>query len=458
MITMKVLEVSNTEEEEDNPIWFDSAADAVACMDIMFGEYLPPQFNVWEDLGSDAGMRSLCLFGVGAWYLTRARSSSDSGHDVTNNAFFECSLEYLSKYETRRNWITYGHTLYLGAPQEGDILPGDIVGIWSCHHHKLFVPGDSLWEHAKTGFRCSLGTSITLKDHLATCHWIVANSLMMSTRQCLTVDHPLRRLLKQFSYGTASINDNSKDILLPLGRLGHRTFGFSDRAWIDFFEDIFTSWTWMPFPEKMRQKGLGPDLLQVLPLSQDGELFWRTCEKYVEAYLRIFYPTDSAILADPQVLVFWTSFDGHFNALWQLPELSFASLVSFVTDLIWWVTGGHELVGSLVEYLCGLSGLPGKLMDGKDVPDVQSFSQALIIIALTGMREPPLMDDWAHLFKVDSWKTEEQQAVLNTVRQFQVDLAACSDEIEHQNMMRMGRGEKQCVAFDPRIHETSVSI
>jgi hypothetical protein len=69
-----------------------------------------------------------------------------------------------------------------------------------------------------------------------------------------------------------------------------------------------------------------------------------------------------------------------------------------VTELIFSVTGRHELVGSIVEYLTSPVGLAPKLANGTVEPDVQSHAQALVIIALTGMRlvasDGPLMDCW----------------------------------------------------------------
>ena len=126
-----------------------------------------------------------------------------------------------------------------------------------------------------------------------------------------------------------------------------------------------------------------------------------------------------------------------------------------MTELIFSVTGRHELVGSIVEYLTSPVGLASKLANGTVEPDVQSHAQALVIIALTGMhapaasdgplmdlgcliatysstdciphchldtgvRQPPLMDDYSHLFSVNEWETAgKQQGVLDAVRRFQ---------------------------------------
>ena len=38
----------------------------------------------------------------------------------------------------------------------------------------------------------------------------------------------------------------------------------------------------------------------------------------------------------------------------------------------------------------------------------------------TGVRQPPLMDDYSHLFSVNEWETAgKQQGVLDAVRRFQ---------------------------------------
>merc|ERR1712224_555470 len=122
------------------------------------------------------------------------------------------------------------------------------------------------------------------------------------------------------------------------------------------------------------------------------------------------------------------------------------------------VTAGHELVGSIVAYLTMLSGLPPKLTPGATVPDVQTFEQALIIIALTGVKMPKMVDSWTHLLKVEAWPPEKQQGAMDAEHKFQADLRKCSDAIQNKNHVRERRGDKKCTIFDPRILESSVSI
>lgn len=447
-------------EGTEELLWFDSPAEAVASMDATFGRYLPAQFARWDDLATDEGMAHLCVSGVGGWYLRAARTAEESGHPVPEGATMECSLEYLYKYEVRPTWIRYGHTAYLGAPAgDGSALPGPLLGVWSCHHQRLVLPGDELWGHAKLGFRSSLGMSLTCKDHLAHLHWIKANGLHNAAREALSPDHPVRRLLKQHYYGTGEINFSSKDMLLPVGQFAHRTFALSDAGWVSYFTDVVRDFKYESLPQSFAARGLPQSFLDAWPVSADGLRLWNCIGAYVRSFISLFYPSgDAQVAADAELVAFWAHFEGQIDQGWCLPPLSFDSLVTLLTDLIWWVTGGHEFVGAIVEYLTPPDGLPGKIIDGRCDVDVQTYAQALVIIALTGIGQPSLMSDWTHLFHVPSWPKDVQQSALEVVRQFQSNLASCADEAEALNDTREKRGERKFVAFNPRLLETSVSI
>ncbi len=450
------------DEAADKMVWFDSPAQGIAMMHETFGRCLPAQFASWTDAHTDEQTANVCVYGLASWYLRPARSAAEAGHAVPDGAVLESNLEYMGKYETRPDWIRYGATAYLGAPPalaDGKATPGALLGVWSCHHGKLFLPGDAQWEHAKASFRSSLVASITCKDHLGQLHWIYANGLNLAARETLGKDHPLRRLLKQHYFGTSEINYSSKDMLLPVGQFAHRCFGFSEKGWLEYFGDVVAEWKWTPLPEKLRASGLPEDFIAVWPIAQDAEQTWRTLETYVRRVVDIWYPAgDGDVLADGDIVAFWAHFETQFATPWRLPPLTRDALVTLLTDLIWWVTAGHEFVGSIVEYLTSPLGFPGKLRDGSAVSDVQSYAQGLVIIALTGLRQPPLMSDWTHIFEVASWPDDKRQATVDAVRALQVELADVADDIDAKNDARERRGERAVPAFNPRILETSVSI
>ncbi len=435
-----------------------SRAEAYACIDAVFGDYLPAQFNTWDDLHTDEGFAALCVVGVGAWYLSAARTAEATGHVVPEGAAMECNIEYLANYEVRESWICYGATAYLSAAPADGSLPA-VLGVWSCHLQRLVAPAEPLWEHAKATFKMTLGTSLTLKDHLGFLHWIVGNGMCIATRTALSEDHPLRRLLKQHYFATSSINDASKESLMPVKGLAHRTFGLSADGWVQALGDVTKLWKYTPFPVRISSSGLPAEFMERWPMAVDGLAVWRATEAYVRSFLSIFFADDAAVQADGELVEFWASFETQFDTPWALPPLAFDPLVTLVTELIFSVTATHELVGSIVQYLLSPAGLPGKLANGAVEPDVQSHAQSLCIIALTGIRQPPLMDDWAHLFHVPKWADEgKQQAVLDAVRHRQVELDGVARAIDERNEARARTIGRRFVAFNPRTHETSISI
>lgn len=397
-------------------------------------------------------------------YLRGVTPASQAGHEVPPGAFMECNLEYLQSYESRETWMRYGHTAYLGPPSdESCAAPGALLGIWCCHQQQLVLPGDALWEHAKLAFRASICFSVTAKDHLMETHWLRANGLHSAARETLGPDHPLRRLLKQYYYGSASINLASKDVLMPVNQLAHRAFALSAEGWVSYFNDLVKNWKFESFPEWIASRGLPESFVQSWPVAVEGLAVWRTFESHICRYLKLFYSgpdLDDAIRSDNEIAAFWHYFESDSISAkpWNLPELGFDSLVTLVTDLIWWCTAGHEFVGAIVEYLVPPRGLPTRVLSGHSDVDVQSYAQSLVVIALTGVRKPPLLGDYTHLFQVDAWPSVKGQAVLDEVRNLQFELAACADEMDDRNEERQRRGDRKFVAFNPRILETSVSI
>ena len=205
----------------------------------------------------------------------------------------------------------------------------------------------------------------------------------------------------------------------------------------------------------------------VRPPARDGLAVWHAMERYAKDFLSKFFASDEALLADAEVLAFWAHFEGQLTTGWQLPPLTgMEVLCTLLADLMFWVTAGHELVGSVVEYVSTPYGCITKLLkpgNGGDgvLPDAQTYAQGLAVIMLTGTKMPPLMSNWAHLFEAagcKGWGVDKQQHALDASRRFQKDLATVAEEQAARNEQRAQAGQRKFVAFNPRILETAVSI
>jgi len=437
-------------------IYFDSEEEAVVSMNTTFGKVLPQQFNIWKDIDSDETLHLVITAGMGQNYLRTPQGTGS--HKIPDGAILACDLEYMGKYDVRgegKVWMRYGATVYLGTTCDAgtstetalhEMRP---IAIYTCEHKRIFVPGDAGWEVAKAVFRMSLVISITLKDHLAMVHWVHANGLMLAPRETLDPTHPVRRLVIPHIFKTASVNWSARFMLLPVDQFAYRAAAFTESGWVDYFTDVLAEWRYQTFPEMMRSR-MPQALLDQLPLYSDGILVWQCMQKYVRRYLEAHYSSDPAVRQDDDLIRFWAHFESQFDTPWRLPPLTLDSLVDLITDQIWWVTAGHEQVGSIVEYLTHPKGFPLKLALEKVETDVQTFAQGLVVIALTGIKQPALMADWTHVFLEAEWGFQKS---------FQAELQACQETIDKRNIEREKTpGKKQYVAVSPRILESSVSI
>ncbi len=327
--------------------------------------------------------------------------------------------------------IKYGHSVYFNRDKQ-------LIGVWSCEEHRLYNSKDKEWEHVKFAFRSSLITDITLRQHLAYNHLVIANSMMIASRETLNKDHPIRRLLKPHYYRSANINWSAKSILIPTDQLAHRTWGFTHESWNELLTDVFSMWKYQPFNEFLVNQNISE-----LPLKEDGQDLWNVIELYVKSYLNIHF-TPESIIKDNDIIDFWNHHNkSSFN--YGLPDLTYNNIVNYLTNSIWWVTGGHELVGSIVEYLVYPNGYMPKICKGKITCDVQTFAQTLIIISLTGIKQVKLIDNWTHLFE-DNEK--------ECVSQFNYNLKQLSNVIEERNKNRPIKFN----VCNPSVLESSVSI
>jgi hypothetical protein len=409
---------------DDKLIWFDSVDEGIHAMQKEFLNNLPGQSVYWDDLSSDCAISDICFRGIGQIYVD---ASSESAPE---ESVYEVDLSHLGKYQVREKFTKYGHIAYFNKNQM-------LLGIYSCNDNKIHTSVDEDWEHIKFGFKSSIVTDITLKYHLSYVHFIHSNSMMIGARESLSKDHPLRRLLKPHYYRSSVINWAAREILIPLNQLAHRTWAFTSESWIELFSDIFSNWEYKIFPD-MADKKID---VTFMPLYKDGMLLWNCIKKYVDGYLDLYNYNNSDM--DSDVKDFWKHVNSQIN--YGLPELNRENLADYLTNTIWWCTGGHEYVGSIVEYLVHPDGLMPKVCKDKNIGDVQTFAQALIIIALTGIKQPSLINDWTHLY---------ENKAHDIVKLFQTDLNAVSNKISANNKNRAIK----FWAFDPRILESSVSI
>jgi hypothetical protein len=438
-------------------VYFDSPLEAIAATNATFGARLPAQYIVWEGLETDRGVADLCTHGLGAWVLKKLDPKAPD-RSVPRGAALEVDASILAKYAVRKPFAPYGHTAFLSAPEADDHCA--LVGIWVATERKLVLPGQGhAWEVAKAGFKSSIFTLVTLREHLLEEHWIISNGLSRAAREATGPDHPIRRLLRPHYYNTAAINRAAVGTLMPVDSLGFRMFAFTAESWTQMMADFAAGWHWCDFPTRMQKSKLA-EAYPTMPLLSDGMLTWDAIVAHAERFLSVFYADDAALLADGEAVAFWRHFATQTDADgWQLGALTLGSLARFLAGLIFEVTVGHEAVGAIVEFLTTPNGTAGKLAPGKTQPDVQSLALVLATISLTGIPQPQLLDDWEHIYRgAATWTARQHDKTVRAERSFQHALELVAQQIDDRNEERESRGARRYVACNPRVLEASVSI
>lgn len=112
---------------------------------------------------------------------------------------------------------------------------------------------------------------------------------------------------------------------------------------------------------------------------------------------------------------------------------------------MFWVTGGHQQVGGVVDNLDNHRFVGAKLVPGLDKGDAQTTVQLMNLTIFTGLEQPPMIGDYRHLFL-------DERGVAAFDR-YQAALVARGEEIAARNETI----EQPYRTFDPAILDTSVS-
>jgi len=311
------------------------------------------------------------------------------------------------------------------------------------------------WEHAKFVWRSSVMTHLTAVYHLVHTHWVSANALSTSVRECLDPDHPVRRLLHVNLFNSALINYSSFTSLYPENSFLHRMCGFTYPALKLAFQHGLNTWEFITWPHRIERLELPADVKAMLPIVQDGLALWYALHHFYGRYVSLYYASDEAMQADAQLRAYW-----EFRCVPQyskgLPPLSRNALVDQITQAVFEVTAFHEFVGTVIGYSTDPAG--GALNVRPDVvmADKQSFMQSLCLVSSTGRPMPLYLDDWSFLLDLGEGsvfpnKFQEAKALWQKMSD---ELWQLSAEVSAKNRER----PQSFSAFDPQFLESSVSL
>ena len=163
------------------------------------------------------------------------------------------------------------------------------------------------WQASKAIVQNADANYHELLAHLARTHLLV-EAFAVATPRYLAKNHPLYVLLKVHFEGTLFINDQAEERLVAKDGNVAQIFGADiqavqaaagqDRLNLDFYAAMLPN-------DLARRHVANENDLPDYPYRDDALLLWNAIQRWVSAYLAIYYPDDAAVLADLE-LDAWT--------------------------------------------------------------------------------------------------------------------------------------------------------
>ena len=146
-----------------------------------------------------------------------------------------------------------------------------------------------------------------------------------SFRTTLGANHPVRRVLKVFTFNTGLINISSTFGLWPEDSFLHRMTGLTYEGLSTAFKMSAENFKYEKLSDFIESKDLGEDIGSKIPLCTDAPLIWNAFLKFFQSYIDTFYADDDSVASDKELIEFWECVDlrGKFDSpcRYGLPNL-----------------------------------------------------------------------------------------------------------------------------------------
>ncbi|BCA53127.1 hypothetical protein W02_02670 [Nitrospira sp. KM1] len=348
---------------------------------------LPPDYEGSPDLGS------LAVKGPYACYTERIDD-----------------LLYLWDFRALEDYACHKGLYRLGArvgfshdPVTGRLTPCFIESILGTSK-----PGDPNWQLAKKLALCTATTHLSLVRHFNWVHLAGSEPLALATRNRLSSDHPICRLLWPHIYGTQQSNYMVTRVQMTQHGDFEEIFSFTYEEMCRLFSQTFSTYTILINDPSLdarargiakrggRQRQVSLNTPTQNNLRQLFAVFLKHCRRYIAAY----YPTDARLQEDREIET-WLQDMKHLvrNGL-ELPgdRLTRASLSRLIARLIYMVTVQHEMAGtSLWNYQLWTHRQPVRVYTNGRREPLDVYQRLINANFNLNVSRRSLMDDFSYL-------------------------------------------------------------
>jgi len=303
---------------------------------------MPAEFLGSPDLGS------LAVRGPFACYTTKV----DDPH--LDEATWEWNFLSLNGYDHHDGLVNIGsRVLFRKDPVRRSLQASQIHSALSPNP---ITPTDPEWDQATKIVLCAASTHLSLVRHFNWVHLAGAAQLAIATRNGLSANHPLFRLLWPYIYGTQQSNDMvTRGQMVPGGDF-ETIFSLKFEEMCRLFDDTYGQYPHIVNDPKEDGDRRGVRSAGFDTPTQDNlEELFDVLHQFVCNYLKIYYsenPTGTnGVRRDPETLAWLTELNTRVpnGGVGVDPAtVTRASLARMLAQQLYLVTVQHEILGSFM--------------------------------------------------------------------------------------------------------------
>ena len=360
-----------------------------------------------------------------------------------NDIVYISDFSALSAYGVRRGLERYGAIAYFDKKK-------NLHSIYWSHGKKMVYPNEGkIWEHAKWSWKVTVMTHITAIDHFVWTHYMDSNALVKNSIKYLGYKHRLRSFIKPFTYNTAKINWKAEFGLINNKGMMQHIFGFNREQLKDALNYGKFKYKFVPIYDKVHPS-MRDEPENEYPFYQDSLEYFSIMRQYVKKFINNHYETDKDLFNDKQIERFYKGICNDLGLKFE-EEKTKDEFIDVLTNLFVIVTGFHEHVGTVSDFLLNPLFGCSKIEPNYEQCSKQNFIQLAALTTMTGLIEPDIKDDWIHLF-IDKHGFDEFDK--DNYRKFKKRLKLFQNEIDKRN----AKTKYKSNSFNPKNMQTSVSV
>jgi linoleate 9S-lipoxygenase len=217
----------------------------------------------------------------------------------------------------------------------------------------------TIWQLAKAYVAVNDACYHQLMSHWLNTHCAI-EPFIIATNRCLSVVHPIHKLLEPHYRDTMNINALARSSLISAAGIIEQAFLPGEYA-VEMSSVVYKDWVFpdQALPADLIKRGLAVEdpsaphglrlVIKDYPYAVDGLEVWHAIKTWVKDYVTLYYKTDAEIQRDPELQEFWKEaveigHGDHKDKPWWPLMNTIDELVESCSIIIWLASAFHAAV------------------------------------------------------------------------------------------------------------------